>query len=197
MKLLRRLYDWVLGWADTPYGGPALFLLALAESSFFPVPPDVLLIALGLAAPLRAWHFALVCSLGSVIGGALGYAIGAFMWGSLSAFFFDVVPGFTPEIYAKVEGLFREHGFLIIFAAGFTPIPYKVFTITAGVWGMNFPLFLLASAVSRSARFFLVAAVIRRFGDRARTFLEERFEVATLAFAALLIAGFAAIKLLL
>ena len=129
MRLIRRLYDWVLHWAETPYGGPALFLLALVESSVFPVPPDVLLIALCIALPSRAWRFALLASAGSVLGGLIGYAIGWGAWPLVNSFFFDYIPGFTPAVFEKVQGLFAEYDFWVVFTAGFTPIPYKVITI--------------------------------------------------------------------
>ncbi len=131
MVLLRRLYDWVLHWAQTPYGAPALFFLAFAESSFFPIPPDVLLLALCIALPARSLRFALIASAGSVIGGVVGYGIGLGLWGALQGYFFMYVPGFTEEVFAKVQDLFSRYDFWTVFTAGFTPIPYKVITIGA------------------------------------------------------------------
>src|SRR5210317_1688015 len=118
MRLIRRLYDWVLHWAETPYGGPALFLLALVESSVFPVPPDVLLIALCVSLPTRALRFALLASVGSVLGGLIGYGIGWGAWPLVNGFFFSYIPGFTPAVFEKVQMLFSEYGFWVVFTAG-------------------------------------------------------------------------------
>jgi membrane protein YqaA with SNARE-associated domain len=194
MRVFRRLYDWVLRWAETPYGTPALFLLALAESSVFPVPPDVLLIALSISLPHRAWYYATICSLGSVIGGVIGYLLGWGFWTLLADFFFTYVPGFTPQLFARVQALYAEHDFWVVFAAGFTPIPYKVITIAAGVFLINFPVFVLASVIGRSARFFLVAGLIRRYGPGIRSFVDRYFNLLSLLFLLLLIGGFLVLK---
>ena len=194
MRVFRRLYDWVLHWAETPYGTPALFLLALAESSVFPVPPDVLLIALSISLPHRAWYYATICSLGSVIGGVIGYLLGWGFWSLLADFFFTYVPGFTPQLFARVQALYAEHDFWVVFAAGFTPIPYKVITIAAGVFLINFPVFVLASVIGRSARFFLVAGLIRRYGPGIRSFVDRYFNLISLLFLLLLIGGFLVLK---
>lgn len=194
MKLLRRLYDWVLHWAETPYGIPALFLLALAESSFFPLPPDVLLLALCISIPAKAFRFALVASVGSVLGGVLGYGIGMGLWQAVDDIFFQYVPGFTPDVFAYVQGLFVRYDFWTVFTAGFTPIPYKVITIGAGVFDINFAIFVLASAVSRSLRFFLVAGLIYWFGATMRDFIEKYFNLLTIVFAVLLVGGFLVLK---
>jgi membrane protein YqaA with SNARE-associated domain len=194
MRMFRRLYDWVLHWANTPYGAPALFLLAVAESSVFPVPPDVLLIALSISLPHRAWYYATVCSIGSVIGGVIGYLLGWGFWSLLDDFFFTYVPGFTPQLFARVQALYAEHDFWVVFAAGFTPIPYKVITIAAGVFLINFPVFVLASMVGRSARFFLVAGLIRRYGPGIRSFVDRYFNLLSMIFLLLLIGGFLALK---
>jgi len=190
MRLLRRLYDWVLHWAATPYGAPALFLLAFAESSFFPIPPDVLLLALCIAVPLRSFRFALIASVGSVLGGIVGYGIGIGLWELVSGYFFLYVPGFSEAVFAKVQTLFDTYDFWAVFTAGFTPIPYKVITIGAGVFEINFPVFVLASVISRSLRFFLVATLIYRYGAPVRDFIERYFNVLTVVFMALLIGGF-------
>lgn len=194
--LLRRLYDWVLHWADTPYGTPALFVLSLAESSFFPIPPDVLLIALCLGDRTRAFRYAFWCSVASVLGGIAGYGIGAFLWetAGLQEFFFTYVPGFTPELFEKVRGHYEEWNFWIVFVAAFTPIPYKVITITAGVCDISFPLFVLASAIGRSARFYLVAWLLHRYGAPVQRVLDKHLGWLTFALAALGIGGFLALK---
>ena len=194
--MVRRLYDWVLHWADTPYGVPALFLLAFAESSFFPIPPDVLLIALALGCSARSYYFAFICSLGSVLGGVSGYLIGMFTWTLVSPYFFTYIPGFTPEQFAHVQGLFAQYNFWIVFAAGFTPIPYKIFTIGAGLFQVNFPMFLLASAVSRRFRFFLVGGLIHYYGQPIRSFIDKYLNQLTWVFTFLLIGGFLLLKTL-
>lgn len=194
--LNRRLYDWVIQWARTPYGVPALFLLAFAESSVFPLPPDVLLLALGVANPRRAMWYAAVCSVGSVVGGIAGYTIGYFVWDAVREGFFAYVPGFTPEGFARVQDLYAEYGFLAVMIAGFTPIPYKIFTIASGVFAMNLPLFLLASAVSRTARFSLEGALLYWFGARIQQILDRYFNLITIVFLILLLGGFAIVHLL-
>lgn len=203
MKFLRQLYDWMLHWAETPYGPIALFLLAFAESSFFPIPPDALLIALVLGARKKAFKFALNSTVASVLGALLGYAIGSFVWWSspnefsnFALFFFNNIPGFTETIFYKVQGLYEEWNFWIVFTAGFTPIPYKVFTISAGAFDVNLILFVLASIVSRAGRFFLVAGLIWKFGDQIKGFIDKYFNLLAIAFTVLLIGGFVGIKYL-
>ena len=192
--LHRRLYDWVLRWAQTPYGVPMLFALSFAESSVFPLPPDVLLIGLGVARPRRALWYATVCSAGSVFGGILGYTIGFFIWDGVQDQFFAYIPGFSPEAFAHVQGLYNEYGFLAVMIAGFTPIPYKIFTIASGVFAMNLPLFILASGLSRSARFFVEGALLFRFGSRIQQIMDRYFNLITIAFLVLLLGGFAALR---
>jgi len=203
MNQLRKLYDWVLHWTDTKYGMPALFILAFAESSFFPIPPDVLLIALAIGNRSKAFRFALVCSIGSIIGGIAGYSIGHFAWwsgknvySSLALFFFDNVPGFSVDIFQKIRSQYELNNILIVFTAGFTPIPYKIITITAGAFNINFPMFLLASSVSRTARFFLVSLLIWKFGEPITTFIDKYFNLLTIIFTILLVGGFLVMKFL-
>jgi membrane protein YqaA with SNARE-associated domain len=190
--MLRKLYDWVLHWAETPYGSWALFLLAFTESSFFPIPPDVLLIALAVAIPKRSFRYALICSAGSVLGGCLGYLIGwQFMAGigeRIIAFY-----GLTQKI-DYIQGLYIAHDAWAIGIAGFTPIPYKVFTISAGAFHINFMVFVIASVVSRSARFFLVGGLIYIFGPKIQAFIDKYFDLLAVAFTVLLVAGFVVIK---
>ena len=201
--LTRRLYDWVLHWAETPYGLWALFILAFAESSFFPIPPDVLLIALATGLPKKSFKFALWCSVASLLGGILGYLIGQFLWysggeySSVATFFFQYIPGFTEARFQSVGQLFEHYNFWVVFTAGFTPIPYKVITISAGVFDINFMMFIIASAVGRSARFFLVGALIYYFGKPIRAWIDRWFNLLVVAFTVLLIGGFVIIKYLL
>ncbi|MDD3045144.1 MAG: DedA family protein [Candidatus Delongbacteria bacterium] len=193
-NFIRRIYDWVLHWADTPYGVPALFLLSFSESSFFPVPPDVLLIALAVSKPKKAFYYASVCSAASIIGGILGYGIGWTLWGSVSSFFFDYIPGFTPANFELIRQKYELYNFWVVFTAGFTPIPYKLITITAGVFNINFIMFIIASAISRSLRFFLVSAIIYKFGAPIKIWIEKYFNLAALLFTVLLIGGFLIVK---
>jgi membrane protein YqaA with SNARE-associated domain len=133
-SLARRLYDWVVHWAFTPYAVPALVLIAFAESSFFPIPPDVLLVPLCLGNQKRAFGFAAWCSVASVVGGMAGYGIGMYAWeAGVRDLCFHYVPGFTPEVFARVQGLYQRWDFWVVFVAGFSPIPYKVFTIAGFV----------------------------------------------------------------
>ena len=192
--LLRRLYDWVLHWADTPFGAVALFVLAFAESSFFPIPPDPLLIALCIGEPKKSMRFAVWCSVASVLGGAAGYLIGYAVWEAVGPYFFHYVPSFTPAAFEHVGGLYERYNFWVVFTAGFTPIPYKLITVAAGVFRINFGVFLLASVLSRSARFFLVAALIRRFGPSIRDFIDRYFNLLSFLFVALLAGGFVVFK---
>jgi len=188
----RRLYDWVLHWASTPSAMTALFLLALAESSFFPIPPDVLLAAVVLSDRRRAWRAAALCTVGSVIGGALGYMIGLGFWDATQDFFYNHV--FSREAYEYVRGLYETWNFWVVFIAAFTPIPYKVFTIAGGVARISFPTFLIASAVGRGARFVLVTWLFHHYGPPIRGFVDRYLGWLTLLFVALLVGGFAALS---
>jgi membrane protein YqaA with SNARE-associated domain len=191
---IRRLYDWVVHWATTPYAVPALFVLAFAESSFFPIPPDVLLIAMCIGHVRKSYRFAFWCALGSVLGGMAGYGIGAFAWEQTHEFFYRWVPGVNEHSVGRVRDLYDQYDFWIVFVAAFTPIPYKVITILAGVCSINFPMFVLASAVGRSARFFLVAWLFRHYGPPIKDFIEKRFALVTFAGAALGVGGFVVVK---
>ena len=189
---LRRMYDWVLHWAHTPYGTIALFLLAFTESSFFPIPPDVLLIALAIGLPSRAFRFASVCTVASVFGGMLGYYIGMT--------FFDLIGYRILDFYQfidkfeLVKSMYIKYDVWFVGVAGFTPIPYKVFTIAAGAFNMNFPKFVLVSAVSRGARFFIVSALIWRFGEPIKKFIDKYFNMLSMFVIILLILGFVVVK---
>ena len=192
----RRLYDWVIHFADTKHGPTALFILSFAESSFFPVPPDVLLAPLSLGAPKKWLRFALACSIASVLGGILGYCIGMFLWQNINIWVFAHLGGIglTEENFAKFHNWYNKWDFWIVFLCGFTPLPYKVCTISAGIARINIFGFLIASTVSRSARFFLVAGLMGWKGEKIRPFIEKYFNWLSLAFGALLIGGFLVIK---
>lgn len=190
--MLKRLYDWVMRWAEGPYGTPALFVIAVAESSFFPIPPDVLLIALGIAIPRRALFYAAVCTVGSVLGGVIGYLIGYQFYdlvGEHIIAFYGV-----EEQFAYVGERYTQSAFAAIAIAGFTPIPYKVFTIAAGVFHIPLTTLVAASALSRAGRFFLVGGLIRIFGAPIKGFIDRYFNVLSVAFVVLLVVGFVVVR---
>ena len=192
MKIIRHMYDWVLHWATTRYALPALFCIAFLESSFFPIPPDILLIAMTVAMPALWLRFSFACSVASVIGGMFGYFIGYQ--------FMDLVGHSIVEFYhfqdkfEKIGTLYDEHQGWAVAAAGFTPLPYKIFTLAAGTFKIDFPTFVLASAISRSARFFLVGFIIYKFGPPIKVFIEKYFNLFSIIFFVLLILGFYLLK---
>lgn len=191
---LKRLYVWVLHWAETPYGLAALVVLAFIESSFFPIPPDVLLIALCMGAPNKSFRFALWCALGSVLGGVAGYYIG-YLAEPLGRWIIIDMLGYG-SAWARVGELYGENAFLAIVTAAFTPIPYKVFTIAAGVFHEQVSLWTLvaASAIGRTGRFLLVAGAIYFFGPPIKQLLDKYLELFTVIFMVLLIGGFVLVK---
>jgi membrane protein YqaA with SNARE-associated domain len=192
MKIVRKLYDWVLHWAETRYAVPALFLLAFTESSFFPVPPDVLLITLAVAIPRKSFRYAGICTIGSVLGGMLGYVIGLELIETIGMpilIFYGAL-----DKYEYIQALYQKYDAWAVGVAGFTPIPYKVFTIAAGAFKINFPVFVLASIAGRAGRFFLVAALIYRFGPSIKVFIDKYFNLLTVIFFALLVIGFLIIR---
>lgn len=211
--VIRRLYNWVLSWAGTPYGTPALFVLSFAESSFFPIPPDVLQIALSAGKPRRAFWYATVSLIASVLGALLGYFIGMMFWNATQGFFYDYV--FDRETFAIVAGdenagiverenpedaqvgLYHEYGFWAVFAAAVTPIPYKIFTIAAGVCKISLLMLIIASIIGRGFRFYAVAALMFFFGEKIERWIDKYFNLFTIVFTALLIGGFVVIKYLL
>ena len=182
------LYDRVKALADSPYAEAALAAVAFAESSFFPIPPDILLAPMALGEPRRAWRFALIATIASVIGGMLGYAIGALLYDTLGQWLVNLY-GYG----AKMEALkqtYAQWGWLVILIKGVTPIPYKLVTITSGLLGYNFPLFVALSIVTRGARFFLVAGAFQYFGEPLRKAMERNFAAVLGGFLALVVAGF-------
>ena len=193
---LRKIYNWVLHWADTPHGLIALFILSFSEASFFPVPPDVLLIVLILGSREQALKFAFICSIASIAGGLAGYSIGHFIWwdgtnyNSIANFFFNNVPGFTEALFQKIQNQYNHYGFIIIFTAGFTPIPFKVFTISAGAFDISLPLFLITSTISRSARFFLVSFLILKYGEKINYFIDRYFNLLSILFVIILFGSY-------
>ncbi len=203
MNVLKSTYNWILSWSDSKWGALALFILAFVESSFFPIPPDVLLIALCLGMPSRSFRYATICTVGSVLGALAGYSIGFFLWQtpsgeftSVADFFFRVIPGFTHEQYLEISDLYNRYNFWIVFTAGFTPIPYKLVTITAGVFNLQIVMFIIASIVSRGLRFFIFAWLIWKFGAPIKVFIDKYFNLLAIAFTILLIGSFMLIKYL-
>lgn len=194
LNILRRTYNWVLHWAYTPYGPLALFLLAFTESSFFPIPPDVLLIALALGATSKSFRFASICTLGSVFGGMFGYLIGMMFFELIGLKILDFY-GFLDK-FAMVKEMYLKYDVWFILIAGFTPIPYKVFTIAAGTFGMNFPVFVAVSSLSRGARFFIVSTLIWKFGKGIKNFIDTYFNLLTILFVVLLILGFVILRII-
>jgi membrane protein YqaA with SNARE-associated domain len=192
MKFIKQLYDWVLHWAETPYAVPALFLLAFAESSFFPVPPDVLLITLAISIPSKSMRFAAICAVGSVLGGMVGYAIGHYGYETVGKPIVDFYHGQAIMDIIKIQ--YDQHGFIGILIAAVTPIPYKVFTIASGVFKFDFMQFVLASVIGRSTRFFVVAGLIWKFGPSIKIFIDKYFNLLSYAFIILLVGGFLVIK---
>jgi membrane protein YqaA with SNARE-associated domain len=192
---LRRLYAWVLSWADTPWGPFALFMLSFVESSFFPIPPDPLLIALCLGRRRASLLFALNCTVASVLGGLLGYWIGA------SAFDLLAMP--ILRFYGKVAGYealaaeFNANGSLAVIVAAITPVPYKLVTLTAGAVGMDLAVFTGASIFGRGLRFFAVAGLLWWIGEPVARFIERWFEALAIAFTVLLVGGALAFRYLL
>lgn len=194
--MIKRLYDWVLSWSESRWGWLALFILALCESSWFPIPPDILLIALCLGAVKKSFRFASICLAGSIIGAMIGYGIGHFLWTTpageptaIAAFFFNHI--FSVEGFNNVGALFDKYNFWIVFTAGFTPLPYKIFTIAGGLFDINFVMFIIASIVSRGFRFFLIAWLIWRFGAPIKAFIDKYFNLLATLFTVLLIGCFA------
>lgn len=192
--MLRKLYDRTLELAEHRHATAWLFVIAFAESSFFPIPPDVLLIPMVLAARSRWARIALVCTIASALGGIFGYLIGAFAFDQVGKPILEFYH--ATEKFARAKDAYNANGILIVFTAGFSPIPYKIFTIASGVTGMDPVSFVLASLVSRGARFFLVAALLWKFGDPIRAFIEKRLGLLTLLFCVLLVAGFVLLKVL-
>ncbi len=194
-RVLRKTYDWILSWANSPYAIWALGLVALVESSFFPIPPDVLLMALCVARPNKAWQYALVCSIGSVVGGALGYVIGL---AAFESFGLPILNFYgAMDKYEWLSHLYQKHDAMVVFIAGFTPIPYKVFTLAAGVFQVNFPVFIGASVLSRSLRFVLIAGMFKKFGPKIKDKIDRYFGWFSYGFVILLVAGFAVVKFVL
>ncbi len=193
--MLKRIYDWCIDAAHKPYALWIMGAVSFAESSFFPVPPDVMLIPMSLARPQRAWLYAAICTVTSVLGGVVGYAIGALLFDSLGQWLIQVY-GLADKVDA-FRGSYAEWGAVIILLKGLTPIPYKLVTITSGFAGYNIVLFILCSIVARGGRFFVVAILLNRYGDWIRVRIERHLGLWVALGAIVLVLGFVvAIKLI-
>ena len=189
--MLRKLYDWVLSLARHRHATKALAAVSFAESSFFPIPPDVMLAPMVVTRPERAYFYATVCTLASVLGGILGYAIGHFL--EPVGMWLLAVMG-KADTFEASKALFQQHGAWVILIKGLTPIPYKLITIAAGVFAFNLPLFILLSVITRAARFFLVAFVVKTFGPAMLEIVEKRLALWTLLFVVVLVGAIVAVR---
>lgn len=192
--MLRRLYDWTMDLATRPYALWALAVIAFVESSVFPIPPDILLAPMVLAAREKAWKYAIVCTVASVLGGVAGYSIGYFLFDSFGRAILDFYG--MMEQFESFRESYNQWGAWIVAGAGITPFPYKVITITSGVTELNFAVFMIASVLARGLRFFLVAGLLWKFGPPIRDFVEKYLGWVAAAAFAVLVGGFAAVKYL-
>ncbi len=185
---IRRLYEWTLALSAKPHAPEALAGVAFAESSFFPFPPDMLLVPMTLARPEKAWHYATICTIASVLGGLLGYAIGSLLFESVGRWIIELY-GYAHQM-DEFRALYAKWGLWIILIKGVTPIPYKIVTITAGFAEFNLAVFMIASIVTRGARFFLVAGLLRIYGESVRHFIEKRLNLVFWGMLAIIVLGF-------
>ena len=189
--MLRKLYDWTMGLAARPDALRALGVVSFAESSFFPIPPDVLLIPMVIAQRHRAWLIAGVCTIASVLGALLGYTIGLYLFETLGMWVIEVY-GLQDKV-AQFRTFYDQYGLMVILVKGLTPIPFKLITIMSGAMHFDLLTFVGACIVTRGFRFFIVAALLRQFGPPIRAFIEKRLTLVFLAFLVLLIGGFVAV----
>jgi membrane protein YqaA with SNARE-associated domain len=192
--MFRRIYDFMIRLAEHPRSLHALAVVSFAESSFFPIPPDVMVIPMVLARPAMAYAIAAVCTIFSVIGGLAGYAIGYFLYDTLGAWLINLYG--LQEAAAQYQHWYAEWGLWLILIKGLTPIPYKLVTIASGAAHFDILTFMLASIATRGARFFIIAALLKRYGQPVRTFIEKRLDLLSWIALGLIISGFAVIKLL-
>lgn len=193
-KKIRSLYAWVVGWAETKRAEQALASIAFAESSFFPIPPDPLLIAMVMAKPSHFLRHAFICTLSSALGGILGYAIGVLLFSSIGMWIVNTYG--LQEEFVHIGQKYEENAFFTVFTAAFTPIPYKLITIAAGVFKINFFSFIIASFIGRGMRFFLVAFLMHHLGRRYKDSIEKYIDILSITFVILIILGFMALKYL-
>jgi membrane protein YqaA with SNARE-associated domain len=191
-KVIRRLYGWVVGWAETKQAERALAGISFAESSVFPIPPDPLLIAMVMAKPGLFLRHAAICTISSIFGGVFGYAIGLLLFSTVGAWIVNTYG--LQEEFVQIGIRYEENAFFTVFTAAFTPIPYKLITVSAGVFKINFIMFVLASLVGRGARFFLVATLMHHLGRRYKDSIEKYIDLLSVAFVVLLVLGFFVLK---
>ena len=193
MNLLRSLYNWTLKKAEHKYSSWVLSIVSFAESSFFPIPPDVLLIPMIIAKRTKAWTYAFICTLSSVFGGVVGYAIGFFLFNSIGVLiveFYHLTNSFN-----TFENYYKEYGMLIVLGAGFTPFPFKFITIASGVFSLNIFLFIFTAFIARGFRFYLLAILLFIFGEKIKFLIDKYFNILAVLFFILLIGSFMLIKL--
>ncbi|MDQ0505421.1 YqaA family protein [Xanthobacter agilis] len=188
--MLRKMYDWVIAYSAKPSAPWALAFVSFAESSIFPIPPDVLLVPMSLARPDRAWRYALIATIASVLGGLLGYAIGALLYESVGKFLINLY-GYGNKVDA-FRAAYAHYGHWVILLKGLTPIPYKLVTITSGFAEYNLGWFIVLSIITRGARFYILAALLHYFGPAAREFIEKRLGLVTLGLLAVVVLGLVA-----
>jgi len=193
-RWLRRCYNWTLAWADHPQAQVALFLIAVIEASVFPIPPDILLLALALGRPELGLRLAAITTAGSLLGACIGYLIGMLLFVSVAQPLLELYGAMAQ--FEHVKELFSEYGLWVILVAGFSPIPFKVVTIAAGAFGLPFAGFAVAALISRGARFFMEGALLRWGGVRLRALVERHFEILTLAVVVLVASGFVVLWML-
>ena len=194
MSVVKKTYDWIMNWASTPYALYALALLSFTESFFFPIPPDILLIAIAFSKPKHSFLYAGICSLSSVAGWIVGYFIGYFLFESIGKLIFDLYGGING--FETVKEYYNSKGAWMVLIGGFTPVPYKLITIASGVFLLDFKIFLICSIISRSARFFLESLLIFYFGEKIRLLLEKYFNLFTIFLFVTVILGFLLFKVI-
>ena len=192
----------MLSWSESPYSSFALFTIAFAEASIFPLPPDILLIALILGNKNKSLRYTLLCTISSVMGGVAGYVIGHYFWWNgesynmIAMFFFNNISGFSESLFLSIKEQYAKFGFIIIFIASFTPVPYKIITISAGAFDISFKLFIIASLIGRFSRFFLLYLLLYKYGERIKYSIDNNFNLLTILLMLLLIGGYVFIKYL-
>jgi membrane protein YqaA with SNARE-associated domain len=186
--MFEKLYKWTISLAESRHATSALAAIAFAESSIFPLPPDIILLPMALAQPKKAWFYAAVCTVASVLGGAVGYAIGALLYDTLGHRIINLY-GYAAKM-DSLKAFYAEWGWAFILVKGLTPIPYKLVTIVSGLLDYNFALFMALSVVTRGARFFIVAAAMNQFGDLFRHWMEKHFGTFVIGLLAIVVLGF-------
>ena len=194
MKLFRKLYDWSLKKASQKHATWFLGIISFAESSFFPIPPDIILIPMVLAKKARAFFYALICTLFSVLGGIFGYLIGLLLFNSIGILLINFYH--LDEQITQFKNYYNSYGAWIVIIAGFTPFPFKVITIASGLFQLNFIIFIMCSLLSRGARFYLVSSLLYLFGDSIKIYIDKYFNILTILFFILLVSGILMIKFL-